>query len=63
MIQAIGLMVAAYILTRCVSLCTRSGERAESLATRIFAFLTFLWTLLMAFLLLGSGAGMGDLDM
>jgi hypothetical protein len=47
MIVEIGIMVGAYIITRMISFVTRTGERSESILTKIFAVLTVLVTVII----------------
>lgn len=42
MIQAIGLMIGAYVITRMVSFLTRKGDRAETAAVKVLAIITIL---------------------
>lgn len=42
MIQIIGLMVGAYIVTRMVSLLLRKKDGEESIVTRVFAVITVI---------------------
>jgi hypothetical protein len=45
MIRDIGLMVGLYIITRCASLLTRTGERRESVVVIVLAAATIIVTL------------------
>ena len=56
MVQAIGLMIAAYIITRMVIAVSRKGDRAESRIANLFAYATIAFTLLMVMVLLASGS-------
>lgn len=56
MIQIIGLMIGAYILTRMVQLILGAGDYQQHKLTKVAAALTFLFTLLLIVMLLTSGA-------
>lgn len=55
MIQAIGLMIGAYIIVRMLAFVDRKGDREESLGIKILAFLCVLWTAFMMVLVVISG--------
>ena len=55
MIQAIGLMIGVYVITRMVSFLTRKEERAESIVVKILAVITMIVTLFCIFALMLSG--------
>jgi hypothetical protein len=45
MLRDIGLMIGLYILTRCASFLTRTGERRESVTVILLAVATIIGTL------------------
>lgn len=55
MIQAIGLMIGVYVITRMVSFLTRKEERAESIVVKILAVITMIVTVICIFALMQSG--------
>jgi len=57
-IPTIGLMIGFYIITRMISLASRSGDRAESALVKIFAVITILVAALGMVSLLTSGSGL-----
>lgn len=61
MIQAIGFMIAAYIITRMVQMIGLPAERANIVA-KVLAAITILVTLLMSLALLGAGQEFSDID-
>lgn len=57
MIQIIGLIVGIYVLLRSLSFATRSGDRQENTAVRVFAGLTFFAVFILISMLLMTGTG------
>jgi hypothetical protein len=47
MIPEIGLMIGGYIVLRCLSFCTRKGDREEHTTVQVMAFIGILVTVLI----------------
>jgi hypothetical protein len=47
MIAEIGLIVGGYVIMRCISFCTRKGDREEHTAVQVMAFIGILVTVLI----------------
>ena len=62
MIPEIGLMIGLYIITRCVSFLTRSGERKESVLVLILAGVTIIVTIFVVIDLFSTGAQISNLN-
>lgn len=62
MIPEIGLMIGLYIITRCVSFLTRSGERKETTVVLILAGITILVTIFVIFDLFSTGVDISNLS-
>jgi|GEM_PF-2069573 len=57
MLAMIGLVMSAYVFTRCVSFLSRSGERAEGTLVKVLSAVTAAVSLLgTAYFLFGSGS-------
>ena len=55
MIQAIGLMIGVYIITRALSFITRKDDRAESTLVVVFSVITVIITIFSLYALLSLG--------
>jgi len=55
MIQAIGVMIALYIIARSVSFLTRTGDRKESGVSKVFFVIAVIVSIGGIILLLGYG--------
>jgi len=62
MIPEIGLMIGLYIITRCVSFLTRSGERRESILVLILAGVTIIVTIFVVIDLFSTGAQISNIN-
>jgi hypothetical protein len=56
MIPAIGIMLGFYIITRCLSLRARQGDRAESDLVKVFSFITIIVAVIVMIILLAKSA-------
>jgi len=58
MIQAIGVMIALYIIARGVSFLSRTGDRQESTVAGVFFVFAIIVSIIGIIILLGSGSPM-----
>lgn len=56
MVPSIGIMIGFYIITRMISLTSRTGDRSESALVKIMAVVTILVAGLVMPSLFGGGA-------
>jgi hypothetical protein len=61
MIPLIGLMVGLYIITRCLSLILKTGEKKESSLVQIFSAVTIVVSLYVIYSMFTSGAELSQL--